>query len=285
MFCKGDLVRIKHIPNDFFIVNEYEKNSDTVFLEPKYYTITDNPKETYTLTIKYNNRKILLSTYNIELIRTDESFKSELFSNCFYGAIEEIINDTIKRIIKGNIEQDELEKWKSRENIEFSMATIDYDDYNKIELAANGNIKNIVKKNKEDNMLKILEMYKEKKQGEIVDVYDKKITEVVEQDEIQQILKEAYNKINIYIEEKGTNPEINSLKKEELDNIKRILLYSFDTDKKIHYLECDRNEKMNIVSQNVKEIQALLELAPNYEEKINILRDYEIIDKKKNVIL
>lgn len=285
MFCKGDLVRIKHIPNDFFIVNEYEKNSDTVFLEPKYYTITDNPKETYTLTIKYNNRKILLSTYNIELIRTDESFKSELFSNCFYGAIEEIIKDTIKRIIKGNIEQDELEKWKSRENIEFSMATIDYDDYNKIELAANGNIKNIVKKNKEDNMLKILEMYKEKKQGEIVDVYDKKITEVVEQDEIQQILKEAYNKINIYIEEKGTNPEINSLKKEELDNIKRILLYSFDTDKKIHYLECDRNEKMNIVSQNVKEIQALLELAPNYEEKINILRDYEIIDKKKNVIL
>lgn len=285
MFCKGDLVRIKHIPNDFFIVNEYEKNSDTVFLEPKYYTITDNPKETYTLTIKYNNRKILLSTYNIELIRTDESFKSELFSNCFYGAIEEIIKDTIKRIIKGNIEQDELEKWKSRENIEFSMATIDYDDYNKIELAANGNIKNIVKKNKEDNMLKILEMYKEKKQGEIVDVYDKKIAEVVEQDEIQQILKEAYNKINIYIEEKGTNPEINSLKKEELDNIKRILLYSFDTDKKIHYLECDRNEKMNIVSQNVKEIQALLELAPNYEEKINILRDYEIIDKKKNVIL
>ena len=282
MFYKGDLVRTVCIPNEFFIVNKYESNSDLIFLDSVYYVVVGNQNSLYT---KKNKKEILLSTVNVELIRTVESLKDELYLNCFYGDIKEIIEDTIKRLIKGNIEQEELEKWKSRGNIEFSMATIDYDDYNKIELDVNGNTKNIVKKNKEDNMLKILEMYKEKKQGEIYDIYEKKIAEVIEQDEIQQILKETYNKINIYIEEKGTNPEINSLKKEELANIKRILLYSFNTDKKIHYLECDRNEEMDIVSQNIKEIQALLELAPNYEEKINILRDYEIIDKKKNVIL
>ena len=40
-----------------------------------------------------------------------------------------------------------------------------------------------------------------------------------------------------------------------------------------------------LYKNKIQEIQALLELAPNYEEKMQILRDYDIIDKKKNIVL
>lgn len=55
-------------------------------------------------------------------------------------------------------------------------------------------------------------------------------------------------------------------------------------DKKREIIDTIRTEKAKIKAQ-IEEITALLELAPNYEEKLQILRDYGIIDKKKNIVL
>lgn len=55
-------------------------------------------------------------------------------------------------------------------------------------------------------------------------------------------------------------------------------------DKRNEIINTIRDEKQKLRTK-ISEIKSLLELAPNYEEKLQILRDYGIIDKKKNIVL
>lgn len=62
-------------------------------------------------------------------------------------------------------------------------------------------------------------------------------------------------------------------------------VYSNETDKLLEELEKEKDKKLDELHQKIQDIRALLELAPDYQESLKILRDYEIIDKKKNILL
>lgn len=133
-----------------------------------------------------------------------------------------------------------------------------------------------IETNKEENkMLKILEIYKDKKEKEITQKYDKQLEEL-----------EANDPVTVYVEQaEATLKEM--LKTENLKLIvnANVVEYTQETlTKRKEICDIMKNEKKSLASQ-IKEIEALLELAPNYAEKMQILRDYGIIDKKKNVIL
>ena len=130
-------------------------------------------------------------------------------------------------------------------------------------------------KKEEENMFKILEIYEEKKTKAIEFKYDKQLEELEASDPISVYLKQT---------EEAIKEMLNS------ENVKLVLhtdtlKFTQETlDKREEIIDTIREEKTKLKTQ-IEEIQALLELAPNYEEKLQILRDYGIIDKRKNIIL
>lgn len=126
----------------------------------------------------------------------------------------------------------------------------------------------------EQNMFKILELYKMKEMDLIIEKHEEMRKSIIEIDEIQSIIKEMEN-------------QVKAIAGEEAD------AYSFDyrglyedrTKKALKEIDIAENNTIIELNKKIEQIQALLELAPNYEEKIKILRDYEIMDRKKNIIL
>ena len=130
-------------------------------------------------------------------------------------------------------------------------------------------------KEKEINMLKLLEMYKGKKIKEIEEKYDKQIHEIESNDAAQIFIEQAEQSLKVILNTENLKIVLNS----------DVLEYTQETiDAKNKIVDMIRKEKneLNIV---IDEISALLELASDFEQKMKILRDYGIIDKKKNVIL
>jgi hypothetical protein len=130
--------------------------------------------------------------------------------------------------------------------------------------------------NKEEkDMLKILEIYKEKKTREIEHKYDEQLLELECNDPVNTLVKETEEKL-----------------KEMLNSDNVLLVLNSDTmeftqetiEKRKKIIDIIHQEKKEL-NDVIKEIESLLELAPNYEEKLQILRDYGIIDKKKNIVL
>lgn len=140
------------------------------------------------------------------------------------------------------------------------------------------NLQNIsignINKEKKD-MLKILEIYKEKKTREIEHKYDEQLLELECNDPVNTLVKETEEKL-----------------KEMLNSDNVLLVLNSDTmeftqetiEKRKKIIDIIHQEKKEL-NDVIKEIESLLELAPNYEEKLQILRDYGIIDKKKNIVL
>ena len=125
----------------------------------------------------------------------------------------------------------------------------------------------------ENNMLKILEIYKEKKTREIEQKYDKQLEDLEFNDPVTIYLHQAENTIKEMLKiEEDFSLAITShveFTQETLEKMKEI--------KNTIYKE---KEELNNV---IKEIEALLEFAPNYEESTKILLAYDIIDKKGKI--
>lgn len=127
----------------------------------------------------------------------------------------------------------------------------------------------------EKDMLKILEIYKEKKTREIEQKYDEQLLELECNDPVNTLVRETEEKL-----------------KEMLNSDNVLLVLNSDTmeftqetiEKRKKIIDIIHQEKKEL-NDVIKEIESLLELAPNYEEKLQILRDYGIIDKKKNIVL
>lgn len=126
----------------------------------------------------------------------------------------------------------------------------------------------------EDEMYKILDIYETRERRKINDLYDEKIKSLIEDDEIQKIIKEMENQVRTVAGERA-----------EGYCFAYPGLYEERTAKAIKELEQERDKKVKDLRNKIIDIKAITELAPNYEEKLKILRDYEIMDKKKNIIL
>lgn len=250
MFKIGDLVTPKPAYiNDgkvFEIVGiDYMKNTNTYELRPWEALPDEGICEGWTEDSLY-------------LVRTIESIETEIGKR-LVRTISEIIEETVKNFHSNKIGWDWKERDLTRKVVLNSSESIWF------------NTKNIDKE--EQKMLKILELYENKQSQLIRNDYYSKMEEIQKNDVVSVIIEEMKKQLEAVIPEKMEKIEIAQD------------LYSDETDKLLEDLEKEKNKKLDELHQKIQYIKALLELAPGYEEKIKILRDYEIIDKKKNIIL
>ena len=174
---------------------------------------------------------------------------------------------------------DEVEQlwWKEKDieltsNIKlcYDATDINISDYN-----------GIVLDEMERTLLKLNNKYKEEKEMQILDLYEKRKvkalekeileakSKVKEQDEIQSIILEMTNQVNTILENQG-----------------RKTIYEFEpnlitleTEAKLDKLEKEHHKQIEELRSTLEEIRALFELTDDYNERIKILKRYDIINK------
>ena len=188
----------------------------------------------------------------------------------------------VEKIIKNNFIDDFEDRARKVVGIEKIIVQNNCDDFSHYQMYYDVLHKNIhvtpyykIENKEENNMFKILEIYKEKKTREIEQKYDAQLEDLEFNDPAQILINETEEKLKEMLETDKVMISVNSdtvnLTPETIEKRKVI----------IDIIHKEKEELNNVI----KEIEALLELAPNYEEKLQILRDYGIIDKRKNIIL
>ena len=128
----------------------------------------------------------------------------------------------------------------------------------------------INKINKEEKEMQILDLYEKRK----VKALEKEILEakskVKEQDEIQKIIIEMTNQINTILENQG---------RKTIYEFKPNLI-TLETEAKLDELEKEHHKQIEELRSTLDEIRALFELTDDYNERIKILKNYDILDKK-----
>lgn len=154
--------------------------------------------------------------------------------------------------------------------LRYDMPNIKMSNYEGIVLDKLG--KEILKLNnkvKEEKEMQILDLYEERK----VKALEKEILEakskVKEQDEIQRIILEMTNQVNTILENQG-----------------RKTIYEFEpnlitleTEAKLDELEKEHHKQIEELRSTLEEIRALFELTADYNERMKILKRYDIINK------
>lgn len=126
------------------------------------------------------------------------------------------------------------------------------------------------KTNKEENIMDILDLYEERKLKSIREEYSESKKNVEENDEIQKIIIEMTNQVNTILENQGTEARYAHLPS----------LYTPETVEKLDELGKKRCETIEKLRSTLEEIRALFEMTDDYHERIKILKDYNILDKK-----
>ena len=203
--------------------------------------------------------------------------------------VEQYIFEEVERIIKNEFIDEFIEARKKigTENIIIKRGNKDFSYYQIYYNSMDRNIyvepyykcyktkKYEIEGKEENNMLKILEIYKEKKTKEIEQKYDEQLLELECNDPITTVIKEAEEKLKEMLETDKVMISVNSdsdivyLTQETLEKRKAI----------IDIIYKEKKELNNVI----EEIEALLEFAPNYEESTKILLAYDIIDKKGKI--
>ena len=128
----------------------------------------------------------------------------------------------------------------------------------------------IDKINEEEEEMQILDLYEEKR----VKALEKELLEakakVKEEDEIQNIILEMTSQVNTILKNQG-----------------RKIIYEFkpnlitlETEAKLDELEEKHHKQIEELRSTLREIRALFELTDDYNERIKILKNYDILDKK-----
>ena len=200
------------------------------------------------------------------------------------GYYVDLILDTIKN---NDINPPEIDEYNLMRNIKgiiinkdlenpfFTMYKIKFDIMERNFIISPYYDEKDIKKEETNNMLKILKIYEEKKTKEIEEKYDKQLKELEENDPVTIYKKQSEETLKEILDTEELEIIINS----------DVCEFTKETmDKKKETINTIHNKKRELETQ-ISEIEALLELAPNYEEKIQILKDYGIIDKEKNIVL
>ena len=205
-------------------------------------------------------RDILLETIEMakKYTKLPLLYKERDFKCTYSSELEKISkeDETERSFTKLNLSAKETEK--SFKKLKESLNSMK-EDFNKIK--------------EEQKMYKILELYESKQRQLIMNEYYKKKEEIKEDDTVTIILEQLKGQLEAIIPEKMSRLDISN-------NV-----YSDETDKLLEDLEKEKDKKLDELYQKLEEIKALLQLSPDYQESLKILRDYEIIDKKKNILL
>lgn len=127
----------------------------------------------------------------------------------------------------------------------------------------------IDKINEEEEEMKILDLYKERKSK----ILEKELLEAKEavrkEDEIQSIIIEMTNQINTILENQDSDTRYESHPN----------LYTSETEKKLDELNQKYYEEIEALRSTLEEIRALFELTDDYNERMKILKKYGILNK------
>ena len=175
------------------------------------------------------------------------------------------------------IKQAEHLWWKENEieltsniKLRYDAPNINVSDYKSIVLdEMERNLLKLKNKIKEGNEMQILDLYEERKTKLIIDEYSKAEKEAKKEDEIQRIILEMTNQVNTILE--------NQNKKITYEFEPNLI--TLETEIKIDKLKDKRHEQIEELRSTLDEIRALFELTDDYNERIKILKRYDIINK------
>lgn len=155
--------------------------------------------------------------------------------------------------------------------LRYDIPNIKMSDYNDIVLKKME--KEILKLNdkvKEEKEMNILEIYKERKIKTLEKEFSEAKKAAIKEDEIQKIIIEMTNQVNTILENEDSDTRYESHPN----------LYTSKTEAKLNELNDKYHEQIEELRSTLDEIRALFELTDDYNERIKILKNYDILDKK-----
>lgn len=188
--------------------------------------------------------------------------------NPVYGTYEEQLKDieTVERLDWRECELEVLDKiiYKPDKPQEIKVSGKNLFDNGEL-------IYNYYKNIKEDNkIMKILELYKERKEEAIVKDFEKKEEAILAEDEIQKIIKEMVHQVNSIFENEAREDRL------YIDSKNFCQEKTMD---KLDELDEEKEDEILQLNKTVEEIEALFDLTEDYEERMKILKKYDIINK------
>lgn len=126
----------------------------------------------------------------------------------------------------------------------------------------------------EFNNMKILEIYKERKEEAILKDYEEKEKKILEEDEIQSIIKEMTEQVNAILKNENRT---------DFFYVESEGFYLEETSNKLAELNKAKENEIAESDKIIEEIKALFELTEDYEERMKILKKYDIIGKDGKV--
>lgn len=124
----------------------------------------------------------------------------------------------------------------------------------------------------EINMKNILEIYKERKRAKIDSKHTEMKKTLKEQDKISQIIAET-NKLIQEIEPTRVFPVISSG------------IYTTETLEKEKEIDKEYKEELKKLDELIEEVEGYFAMTTDFTERKEILRNYDIIDKKGKLII
>lgn len=188
-------------------------------------------------------------------------------------------HDLIMKAEQINWKEEELELTS---NVELRYNVSNLDDINDIAETNSEFLNQYAKKPIKECEVKINKINEEEKEMQILDLYEKRKvkalekeileakSKIKEQDEIQSIILEMANQVNTILENQGRK-----IKYEFEPN-----LITTETEVKLDELDKKYHEEIKNLRSTLDEIRALFELTDDYNERIKILKNYDILDKK-----
>ncbi len=131
-----------------------------------------------------------------------------------------------------------------------------------------------VENNKQDSIDKILEIYRKDVIKMIDATADENIAEIRKKSKLGQIFEKVL---------KYSEKQIKDAFPDNYEIAKNLIYISFDNDGKMQRQIDEeiskRNESIEKLDEVLKEVRALLDITETYEQKMDILKRYEILDK------
>ena len=140
-------------------------------------------------------------------------------------------------------------------------------DFGKCELEVLGNCE-------EEKRMSILEIWTTKKIEKVHSAYEKKKNDIKATDSIYQLTSKYIRDVEEIIKDEDFHRLIEELE----DNIESRL--SENTKNKLFDLDLAETKEIDKIYQLEEEINAQLEMAETYDQKVTILKEYDVLDDK-----
>ena len=151
----------------------------------------------------------------------------------------------------------------------------DFGKISRITMTVDDMKKSIEKENKKMNCKDLINIYFNRMEKRILEEKRNKDKEIKENDEIQKLLEDTENQINVMLDRD----------EERRYCLPTIYTYTDETDKALIENEKETDRKIEELYQLKTEVEAQLSIIPEdkYEVAVEVLKNYEILDKKGKI--